>query len=310
MAYELVEQLGAVPGAIVYPTGGGTGLVGMWKAFDELEAAGWIDSRRPRMYSVQAEGCAPIVRAFQQGADESRSLERCAHRGLGLARALGPRRPPDVARAARIGRRRGRRVGNGDARCDGAYAAARRHRRGEEGGAALAALELLLRKRGDVRRPRRPLQYGQRAEVRAAMRLVPGDAASDRAQRRSIYIWLLCNGKLQRQLLAGRRTAHSSASSSSTASGGASSAGAFEHGGYLHIALQHVRALSSRHVRRNHRAAAGACSRSYFIAMLGSGLAVTYFQPDAVTVGASGAIFGLFGALVAIGLRLGKDGAR
>jgi threonine synthase len=67
MGYELVEQLGTVPGTIVYPTGGGTGLVAMWKAFDELEAAGWIGSERPVLVSVQAEGCAPIVHAFHRG---------------------------------------------------------------------------------------------------------------------------------------------------------------------------------------------------------------------------------------------------
>jgi threonine synthase len=68
MGFELAEQLGwRLPDAIVYPTGGGTGLVGMWKAFDELEAIGLIGPDRPRMFSVQAEGCAPIVRAFEQG---------------------------------------------------------------------------------------------------------------------------------------------------------------------------------------------------------------------------------------------------
>jgi len=68
MGYELAEQLGwRLPDAIVYPTGGGTGIVGMWKAFAEMEALGWIDSRRPRMISVQASGCAPIVRAFERG---------------------------------------------------------------------------------------------------------------------------------------------------------------------------------------------------------------------------------------------------
>jgi threonine synthase len=70
MAYELYEQMtGALPDVIVYPTGGGTGLVGMWKAFDEMEALGWIGSRRPRLVSVQAEGCAPVVKAFREGAD-------------------------------------------------------------------------------------------------------------------------------------------------------------------------------------------------------------------------------------------------
>ncbi len=68
MGLELAEQFGwALPDAIFYPTGGGTGLIGMWKAFDEMEALGWIGSERPRMYAVQAEGCAPIVRAFEAG---------------------------------------------------------------------------------------------------------------------------------------------------------------------------------------------------------------------------------------------------
>jgi threonine synthase len=67
MGYELFEQLGHLPDVIVYPTGGGTGLVGMWKAFDEMERMGWIGSARPRMVSVQSTGCAPIVRAWQRG---------------------------------------------------------------------------------------------------------------------------------------------------------------------------------------------------------------------------------------------------
>jgi threonine synthase len=68
MGYELAEQLGwTLPDAILYPTGGGTGIVGMWKAFDEMERLGWIDGKRPRMISVQAAGCAPIVRAFEGG---------------------------------------------------------------------------------------------------------------------------------------------------------------------------------------------------------------------------------------------------
>ncbi len=72
MAYEVVEQLdGRVPDAILYPTGGGTGLIGMWKAFDEMEQLGWIGHRRPRMFSVQAQGCAPIVKAFAAGQDHA-----------------------------------------------------------------------------------------------------------------------------------------------------------------------------------------------------------------------------------------------
>ena len=68
MGLELAEQLNwKMPDVIIYPTGGGTGLIGMWKAFDELEQIGWIGSERPRMVAVQAEGCAPIVKAFNEG---------------------------------------------------------------------------------------------------------------------------------------------------------------------------------------------------------------------------------------------------
>jgi threonine synthase len=68
MGYEIAEQLGwKLPDVIVYPTGGGTGIVGMWKAFDEMERMGWIGSERPRMVVVQAEGCAPLVNAYNAG---------------------------------------------------------------------------------------------------------------------------------------------------------------------------------------------------------------------------------------------------
>jgi threonine synthase len=74
MGFELAEQLGwRVPDVIVYPTGGGVGLIGMWKAFDELRAIGWLDAKRPRFVAAQAEGCAPIVKAFVEGAHESES---------------------------------------------------------------------------------------------------------------------------------------------------------------------------------------------------------------------------------------------
>jgi threonine synthase len=76
MAFELFEQLGGLPEMIVYPAGGGTGLIGMWKAFDELEALGWIGPGRPRMVAVQAAGCAPIVRAFHSGADRAQPWDR------------------------------------------------------------------------------------------------------------------------------------------------------------------------------------------------------------------------------------------
>jgi threonine synthase len=92
MGYELAEQFNwALPDVILYPTGGGTGLVGMWKAFDEMEAMGWIGSGRPRMYSVQAAGCAPIVRAFDNGWDEAPEFENAhtAASGLRVPKAIG-----------------------------------------------------------------------------------------------------------------------------------------------------------------------------------------------------------------------------
>ena len=85
MGYHLAEQLDWVlPDVIVYPTGGGTGLVGMWKSFEEMETMGWIDSRRPRMVSVQAAGCAPIVRAFESGASRAEFWENAATIAAGL----------------------------------------------------------------------------------------------------------------------------------------------------------------------------------------------------------------------------------
>jgi threonine synthase len=92
MGYELAEQLGwRLPDWILYPTGGGTGLIGMWKAFDEMERIGWTGPERPRMVSVQAAGCAPIVRAFERG-DEKATMWEGAHTvadGLRVPRAIG-----------------------------------------------------------------------------------------------------------------------------------------------------------------------------------------------------------------------------
>lgn len=85
MGYELFEQLGGrLPDAIVYPTGGGTGLIGMWKAFDEMEHLGWIGGERPRMFSVQADGCAPIVRAWEDGRDSAEPWEGARTYAAGL----------------------------------------------------------------------------------------------------------------------------------------------------------------------------------------------------------------------------------
>jgi threonine synthase len=86
MGYELVEQLGwEYPEAVFYPTGGGVGLIGMWKAFGELEELGWVKAgRRPRMIAVQSSGCAPVARAFEQGATASEMWKDAATFASGL----------------------------------------------------------------------------------------------------------------------------------------------------------------------------------------------------------------------------------
>jgi threonine synthase len=94
MGYEVAEQLGwELPDAIFYPTGGGVGMIGMWKAFAEMEALGWIDSKRPKMIAVQAEGCQPIVRAFNEGAEVSRFWDGATTvaAGLRVPKPLGDR---------------------------------------------------------------------------------------------------------------------------------------------------------------------------------------------------------------------------
>jgi len=149
MAFELGEQLDwKFPDWIVYPTGGGTGMVGMWKAFEEMEAIGWKQpGRRPKMVSVQAEGCAPIVRAYEQGADRS-VLFPDAHTiadGLRVPKAIGDFL---VLRAVRESGGTALAVSDADmvrdmremGRKEGISAA-------PEGGAALTALKALLDRR-------------------------------------------------------------------------------------------------------------------------------------------------------------------
>jgi len=103
MGYELAEQFDwELPDVIIYPTGGGTGLIGMWKAFDEMQEIGWIGSKRPRMITVQASGCAPIVRAFEEGkrfADEFPNAQTTAS-GLRVPRAIGDFLILDALRAS------------------------------------------------------------------------------------------------------------------------------------------------------------------------------------------------------------------
>src|SRR5436853_417106 len=92
LGYELAEQMDwTLPDVVLYPTGGGTGLIGMWKAFDEMEQLGWIGRERPRMFTVQASGCAPIVRAFEEGKEHAERWED-AHTvaaGIRVPRAVG-----------------------------------------------------------------------------------------------------------------------------------------------------------------------------------------------------------------------------
>jgi threonine synthase len=145
MAYELVEQLDAVPATIIYPTGGGTGLVAMWKAFEELEQIGWIGAARPMMISVQAQGCAPIVRAFQRGDESAERVEDGSTRmwGLRVPGGIGDRLSLCAIRESH---------GRALTVTDEAAGEAMRDLHGhegidatEEGGATLAALRALLK---------------------------------------------------------------------------------------------------------------------------------------------------------------------
>ncbi len=145
MGYEIAEQFGwSLPSAILYPTGGGVGLIGMWKAFAELEALGWISGARPKMIAVQTTGCQPVVRAFQQGESKTTYWED-AHTvaaGLRVPKPLG-----DVLTLAAIRESGGTAIAVSDeelldaslemAETTGIFAA-------PEGGACLAGLKKLL----------------------------------------------------------------------------------------------------------------------------------------------------------------------
>ncbi|WP_224366311.1 threonine synthase [Hyalangium versicolor] len=145
MGYELAEQFGwTLPDVILYPTGGGTGLIGMWKAFDEMERMGWIGSKRPRMISVQAEGCAPIPKALAEGKDVSVRFEN-AHTyasGLRVPKAYADYLVLKIVRASKgeavtVSDDEMRRGVNELASSEGLYAA-------PEGGAAWEAVKKLL----------------------------------------------------------------------------------------------------------------------------------------------------------------------
>jgi threonine synthase len=103
MGYEVAEQMGwELPDAIFYPTGGGVGMIGMWKAFAEMEALGWIGNRRPKMIAVQAEGCQPVVRAWEQGEARSKFWDHASTvaSGLRVPKPLGDFLVLDAVRAS------------------------------------------------------------------------------------------------------------------------------------------------------------------------------------------------------------------
>ena len=103
MGYELVEQLGwEYPDAVFYPTGGGVGLIGMWKAFEEMESLGWVRGKRPKMIAVQSSGCAPVVRAFESGAGVSTMWQDAATiaSGLRVPKPYGDTIILDIVRAS------------------------------------------------------------------------------------------------------------------------------------------------------------------------------------------------------------------
>ena len=145
MGYEIVEQMGwRTPDVIVYPTGGGTGIVGIWKAFSEMLELGWLDEIPTRMFSVQAEGCAPIVRAFHNGDKYAEPWEHAETKasGMRVPSAIGDYLILDALResggsALTVSDDAMSEAVRDMAKAEGVYAA-------PEGGATLAALRKLL----------------------------------------------------------------------------------------------------------------------------------------------------------------------
>lgn len=146
MGYEVAEQMQwRLPDAIFYPTGGGVGLIGMWKAFDEMEALGWIDSKRPKMIAVQADGCAPVVKAFDEGKDRCEFWPNAStvSSGLRVPKPLGDFLVLRAVRASNgtcvaVSDRESLLAGARLAKEDGIFAA-------PEGAACFAALDRLLK---------------------------------------------------------------------------------------------------------------------------------------------------------------------
>ena len=166
LGYEVAEQLDwELPDWIIYPTGGGTGLIGMWKAFEEMETLGWIGGKRPRMVTVQSAGCAPIVRAFEEGRRHAEEFQNAATvaSGLRVPKAIGDFLILDALRASN-----GTAVAVSD---DELLAAVREIGAAEglfvapEGAACLPALRKLI-ERGDVERGERVVLFNTGAGVK------------------------------------------------------------------------------------------------------------------------------------------------
>jgi threonine synthase len=149
MGFEIAEQMGwDLPDAVLYPTGGGTGLIGMWKAFEEMEALGWIPrGRRPRMFAVQSDGCAPVVRAFDAGSERAEPWAdpRTAASGIRVPAPFADRLMLKILRESDGG---GVAVGERTiAPAARAFAAAEGILTCPEGAACVAALEKLVERR-------------------------------------------------------------------------------------------------------------------------------------------------------------------
>jgi len=184
MGYELAEQMQwELPDVVIYPTGGGTGLIGMWKAFDEMERLGWISAKRPRMVTVQAEGCAPIVQAFaacaRVGAEVANPHTVAA--GLRVPKAIGDFLMLDILR-----RSGGTAVSVSDAALTAAVqeiGAAEGIFAAPEGAACLPALKKLL-ERGAVRADERVVLFNTGSGLKyldiwqAGMKITPSSLSS------------------------------------------------------------------------------------------------------------------------------------
>jgi threonine synthase len=176
MGYEVAEQLDwRLPDWVIYPTGGGTGMIGMWKAFDELEQIGWIPrARRPRMVTVQAEGCAPIVRAFETGTEKAETWAnaRTVADGLRVPRAIG-----DFLILRAIRESGGTALAVGDAGMVQAMRDLGRHEgisAAPEGGATLEALRVLLNA-GRIRRQETVVLFNTGGALKYLDLLTPTD---------------------------------------------------------------------------------------------------------------------------------------